>query len=157
MANDKRYIVRRMYLPDSGEVQGTNFAHPGIHINQDAMGNNRLRLRPGYQFFDDHRLSLFLNSRNTGFSNVHEFNKRMAEINFWKWVITIVGLPSYLGAIWLNIQNNADNWKANILFVLGGVFLIARMVVYVIKARQDIRLREWEFEQKTKENKKEPD
>lgn len=77
----------------------------------------------------------------------------MEQISLWKWLLTIVLVPTYLGGIWLNIQSSTDNWKANILFILGGVFLIARLIVYVIKSRQDIRLRQWEFEQKTKKEK----
>ncbi len=154
MGQNKRWVARRMYLPDEYQKeQGMDFAYHSIHHHSSTMGDNGLHLRTGYQQFDDHQLSFFTRSNYTHYSNAGELKKAMAEINLWKWIITIVGLPTYFGAIWLNIQNNSDNWKANILFILGGVFLIARIIVYVIKARQDIRLREWEFEQKTKEKK----
>lgn len=151
MGYAKRYRFYRVPLPTRAEVSGTNFADTGIYSNTRIMGNNSFRLRTGYQQFTNRELSVFVNSSHTGISNVDQLNKRMAEINLWKWLLTIFWVPTYFGGIWLNIQSPTENWKANILFVLGGIFAIARMVVYVIKARQDIRLREWEYDQKTKE------
>jgi hypothetical protein len=62
-------------------------------------------------------------------------------------IASILGVPIYGWAIWLNI----GSWKANVLFCLAVTFMILRIVFYFVKSWQDSRLREWEFKQKVKD------
>lgn len=49
-----------------------------------------------------------------------------------------LGISAFLGGILFNI----GDWKAAVLFALGALYGIARLVIYCIKGWQDIRWRE---------------
>lgn len=50
---------------------------------------------------------------------------------------------------------NLGDWKSAVLFGLGALYGIARLVVYSIKSWQDIRYREYHLKNKKKERQKE--
>lgn len=148
LGKDKRFRGIRLYFPDpQQEDEGTIFASNGIYINPGNMGNNRVHIQPRHQLNSNSGLPVPFNSdyRLSGVSV--KLKKRMAELGS---LLTFLVVPTWLAAIWLNIQNATDNWKANLLFGMALLFGIARLIVYAIKAKQDIRLREWEYKQKIK-------
>lgn len=49
-----------------------------------------------------------------------------------------MGILAFIWGIFLNL----GDWKSAILFALGALYAVARLVVYIIKSAQDIRWRE---------------
>lgn len=62
----------------------------------------------------------------------------MAEVKLMALIGNFLGYPLLGYTIWMNLQS----WKADILFVLSGLFLAVKIYFYVRKQAQDIRSRD---------------
>ena len=83
---------------------------------------------------------------------------KVVDIKIAWWVASYIGIPAYL----LGIIANWGEWKANILALIGGVFMLARLIDFISKswdAKRDreltLRDKELNLEQKIKHIKEE--
>lgn len=118
------------------------------HSTGDQFGNNR---SAGYY---DSFYHLFGSS---SLFNVFTATKGM-EVKAVIAALMATGLASYIMAIVLNITN----WRSNVLFVLGAGFMMVRIIVFAAKSWltlrekwRDLKVKEWEFQQKIKASKAE--
>lgn len=75
----------------------------------------------------------------------------MAEVKIMALIGNFLGYPLLGYTIWMNLQS----WKADILFVLSGMFLAVKIYFYVRKQAQDIRSRDLTLLKKEHEIEKE--
>ncbi len=91
--------------------------------------------------------SIFGRSGNYDLSH-YQTSKPGMEPKLLAMIASILGIPIYGWAIYLNI----GTWKGNVLFTFAVTFMIIKIVFYFVKQYQDARLREWEYQQKIKED-----
>lgn len=65
-------------------------------------------------------------------------------------LLTIIGVPAYIGAFFLNLTT----WKADILFALAIVMGLIRFGFYCWKTWQIVRMNEIEIKEREKELRK---
>lgn len=58
--------------------------------------------------------------------------------------IMATGLVSYI----LGVVYNMGTWRGNVLFVLGAAFMLIRICVYLARAWQDYRIKEFDLEER---------
>jgi hypothetical protein len=75
--------------------------------------------------------------------NLQTVVKRM-EVKIVMAAIMATGLASFI----LGVVYNMGTWRGNVLFVLGAAFMLIRICVYMAKAWQDYRIKEFELEEK---------
>ena len=68
----------------------------------------------------------------------------MGEAKIILWILTGVGLPAYVWAIFLNI----NNYKADILFFIGGSFVLIRIFFFILRQLHLYEMRKLELKEK---------
>ncbi len=81
------------------------------------------------------------------FFNPSTSNNRM-ETKLFLIILSWLGVGSYIGGIWLNI----GNWKANLMFIIGLLFMIMKFIRYSLKTWQDYRKGELEIKKRKRES-----
>lgn len=72
---------------------------------------------------------------------------RMAEIKILVWLSNLLGIPILGYTIWITWYS----WKTDVLFVLSGVYLIAKIYFYIKKNNQSIRMTDLDIREKEKD------
>lgn len=109
MANDKRYVSIRMYLPDSSEeTKAGDSASVGVQHHKSSMGSGVFHIRARRQQHHDSRLHVRPDRVYRSITNTAQ----------------VLGLMAFV----LLISHNANNWKAVVLFLALLLILIAKVV-----------------------------
>jgi len=68
----------------------------------------------------------------------------MGEAKIIMWILTGVGLPAYVLAIFVNI----NNYKSDILFLIGGSFVLIRIFFFILRQLHLYEMRKLELKEK---------
>lgn len=114
------------------------------------MGSSSMGYKRGHQQQQSNRLPLFALPGGLPL-DIYKRVERMAEVKIMALIGNFLGYPLLGYTIWMNLQS----WKADILFVLSGLFLAVKIYFYVRKQMQDIKSRDLSLMKKEHEVEKE--
>ena len=120
------------YPPGMDFSVDTNMYRGDHTINRAQPSQSDTYFRAFFDMFGGSRL---LNLQTT---------VKRVEVKIVMAAIMATGLVSYI----LGVVYNMGTWRGNVLFVLGAAFMLIRICVYMAKAYQDYRIKEFELEER---------
>ncbi len=150
MGQNQRRSFSANNLSGSSENKAINLVPIDIFSHSSGLGDNSMGSTSGHKQQSDGKLVIPNISSGVIGTAIKRVNK-MAETKFLALVLNYVGLPVYLFALAINIEN----WKGWILTGIAVLYGVARLIFYCVKQWQEakmrnIDLREKEFELKEK-------
>jgi hypothetical protein len=117
-----------------------------VFISKAGLGNssNRNESRSEYKAG---RKRIVYGFDGNYFNNLIQGLTEMEAIKLISWVATFLGWPVAAFAIFLNI----GTFKGNILFVVALLFMMAKLVFFVVKQYQEYRLRQFRIKEREHE------
>jgi len=117
--------------------------HFSFSNNSVFMGSGSKNIRSGHQQHHSGGPAL-LPVFNNYCIDIIQRSVPMGEAKIILWILTGVGLPAYVWAIFLNI----NNYKADILFFIGGSFVLIRIFFFILRQLHLYEMRKLELKEK---------
>lgn len=148
MGHDKRLFTSRGDI--LRDVHNAAIHPPGMDLSVDTymQRNYHSGNRVAPQQSDSYFRAFFDMFGSSGLLNLQTTVKRM-EVKIVMAAIMATGLVSYI----LGVVYNMGTWRGNVLFVLGAAFMLIRICVYMARAWQEYRIKEFELEERKRARK----
>jgi hypothetical protein len=125
MGQDRKYRGFRLYLPDGeSRIQKDTITSTDVLHNSHGVGNFGPSMRARRQQYHGDRL----------------FIRPDRSDRHYVVCAQMVGFVTFFLAIWMN----AGNWKANVLFILAGLFILIKIGLLISPAIMGWLKRYWQ-------------
>lgn len=105
------------------------------------MGNRRTIVPPGHKQLNGTRLDVLYPPEYFDLKPSNPPTKKVEQAKLLMGIFSAFGIPAYIAGIFWNI----DNIKGWVLFTVGFLYAIFRLYFYVIRQKQEKKLRDLEY------------